>query len=84
MATRTLARPVVLLLTSGWLYGWDAQHGDVPQPAGMTVRDFPAFPTFEPQKPRAIRRGKRLVVIFAAFIVILIAYVAARSRWMPQ
>jgi hypothetical protein len=76
--TRALARPVIVLLTSGRLHAWferhrDQLHAEVP----LEVHDFGAPPAgFEPQKTRAFRRAKLLIVLAAvAGVIALIAVV---------
>jgi hypothetical protein len=75
METRTLARPVILLLSYGWRRGTLAAS---PGPAAAGAPDFGAPAAFVPQKARA---KKRLVgLAAAAFATILAAaiYLAAR------
>jgi hypothetical protein len=76
--TRALARPVIVLLTSGRLHAWferhrDQLHAEVP----VELHDFGAPPAgFEPQKTRAFRRAKLLIVLAAvAGVIALIAVV---------
>src|SRR3954449_13078362 len=73
MPTRSLARPVVLLLSNGWLRPWIEAHPGVRRPEGLTTQSFPGMCSFEPQKQRAIRRAKRVGLIGAALFVLLVA-----------
>lgn len=72
MPTRTLARPVVLLLTNGPAHAYMRQHPDeaAPPPAVAEV-DFSGPEQFVPQKARAIRRFKILAA--AAALAVLAA-----------
>jgi hypothetical protein len=54
--TRTLARPVIVLLTSGFMDGWFARHRDAAEPAPAATYDFGEVQTFVPQRTRAERR----------------------------
>jgi hypothetical protein len=60
MPTRGCARPVVLLLSHGFMYGYFIEHPDdrAPQPR-VEAHDFGAPPSpFVPQKTRALERLK--------------------------
>jgi hypothetical protein len=60
MPTRGCARPVVLLLSHGFMYGYFIEHPDdrAPEPR-VEVHDFGAPPSpFVPQKARALERLK--------------------------
>jgi hypothetical protein len=62
MPTRTLARPVVLLLSFGYSRAWFEQHPDTVAPAPRTSpTEFGAHAAFVPQKVRAIARAKILL-----------------------
>jgi hypothetical protein len=64
--TRTLARPVIVLLTSGRLHAWFERHRDHPNPpAPLAAQTFGAPVFFEPQKTRAVRRAKGLIALAA-------------------
>jgi len=56
MPTRSLARPVVILLTSGFLHGWRRAHPDAVAPEPRTMPDFGSRELFTPQRERALRR----------------------------
>jgi hypothetical protein len=60
--TRTLARPVIVLLSSGRLHAWFSEHADASAPSGPEVTGGFGVPQpFEPQKVRALRRVRMLV-----------------------
>jgi PcRGLX-like N-terminal RIFT barrel domain len=64
--TRTLARPVIVLLTSGRLHAWFERHRDhLNPPAPLAAQTFGAPVFFEPQKTRAVRRAKGLIALAA-------------------
>jgi len=58
--TRTLARPVIVLLSSGLMHPWFQGHRDasLPQPQGHA---FPPHQRFVPQREIAMRRAKLLI-----------------------
>ncbi|MEZ5320128.1 MAG: hypothetical protein R2752_22190, partial [Vicinamibacterales bacterium] len=61
MATRTLARPVIVLLSSGLVLPWLEAHPDAAAPPPeRTPASFGVKPVFVPQKQIAMRRAKRL------------------------
>jgi len=65
--TRALARPVIVLLTSGRLHAWFERHQDrleAPMPLPRGTLGVPS--RFEPQKIRALRRAKRFVALAIA------------------
>ena len=69
MPTRTLARPVVLLLSYGWMHAYFRQHPDVSAPAPVNpFRQWPPPSRFVPQKARAMRRAKVLVAAGAVLV----------------
>ena len=62
MPTRTLCRPLVLLMTQGWRRAWFAAHPEEVRPApAVEVTDFGRPTAFLPQKVIAVRRAKRIV-----------------------
>ncbi len=68
MRTRTLARPVVLLLSFGFMHTWFEQQPFVPAPEPkQTINDFGQPTFFVPQKVRAIRRLK--IILIAGLLV---------------
>jgi hypothetical protein len=77
--TRTLARPVVLLLSLGYTHTHFQKHpDDAAPPPAVAVADFGAPEQFVPQKAKAMRRAKRLIaaggVAFAAGAAGLLAW----------
>jgi hypothetical protein len=71
MPTRTLARPVVLLLSYGYMHAYFQKHPDESAPAPPTVADFGKPEAFVPQKVRAIKRFKLLALAAAAVLGLL-------------
>jgi hypothetical protein len=69
MATRTLTRPMVLLLSHGFMHGYFQRHPAVAMPEAARG-DFGQPAVFEPQKVRA---KKRVVILVAAAGVVLLA-----------
>ncbi|MBN9520247.1 hypothetical protein J0H58_17245 [bacterium] len=65
--TRTLARPVVLLLSMGYTAAhMRANSGDAAPPPAVTPSDFGRPERFVPQKVRAMKRAKLVVAAGAA------------------
>jgi hypothetical protein len=63
MPTRRFARPVIVLLSNGWLHLWfRARAGSLPPPVTVEATDFGSPQPFVPQKTRAIRRAMYLAV----------------------
>jgi hypothetical protein len=62
MKTRTLARPVVILLSNGFMHAYFQKHPDDAAPLQDQVRDFGKPDVFVPQKARA---KKRLLAMLA-------------------
>jgi hypothetical protein len=76
---RFYTRPLILLLTNGVRYAWLAANGGVlPEKIESTSVSFPAATPFEPQKVRAMRRLKILVVAGAILTVGLVALLVIR------
>ena len=64
MPTRQLCRPVVMLLSHGFREGWFEQHRDARAPSPPTGKfEFGKPEVFIPQKAKAIRRFKQLVLL---------------------
>ena len=57
MPTRIFARPVVVLLTSGFLHSWMRSHPTTAAPDPSVRPTYAAPQVFVPQKQRAIRRA---------------------------
>ena len=67
--TAHLARPVVVLLTSGFMHDWCERHPDHAAPAVATqVNTNPPRP-FEPQRIRALRRARFGTAVAAAAVL---------------
>ena len=74
--TRSLCRPVVLLLSLGYTA---AHHDDAAPPPAVTVTDFGRPERFVPQKQTAMKRAKLLV---AAGTVVGVLAVVALGVWL--
>jgi len=61
MPTRTLARPVVVMLSHGWMHAWFTARKDVDAPIGLQSGDFATPERFVPQKLKAMQRAKLIV-----------------------
>ena len=72
MPTRTLARPVVILSTSGFMSSWYAERAHPPAPAPV-AHDFGAPVRFIPQRRRAEERAKWLGVAGLAAAILVAA-----------
>jgi hypothetical protein len=74
MPTKHLCRPVVLLLSHGYRQAWFERYLEAcaPKPT-IEPRSFGKPITFEPQKRRAIRRFKRLVLVGGALAMLSLA-----------
>jgi hypothetical protein len=80
MATRTLARPVVLLLSYGFSRAYFQQHPDVAAPPPTAGHeDFGKPEVFVPQKVRA---KKRLLVLAAVSAVFFLALLLWAVYWL--
>ena len=78
MPTRSLARPVVLLLSYGWRHAHFRQGAFEPaRPPARADHDFGRPEVFVPQKVRALKRFKALAaagaVVFAGGVVYLVS-----------
>jgi hypothetical protein len=74
MKTRTLARPVVIYLTHGYMHAYFQRFPELRAPVPTTVANFGNPKSFVPQKQRAVRRFKLLVASGAAAVIAAIAY----------
>jgi hypothetical protein len=65
--TRTLARPVIILLSNGWRHAYLQRHPDdaAPPPECPSGTDFGRPEVFVPQKVRAKRRFRALAAAAA-------------------
>jgi hypothetical protein len=82
MPTRTLARPVVLMLSNGLMHAYFQKLPETRSevPVDLAAHDFGEPETFVPQKVRAIARLKRLVAA-ATIVVAMLAVLAAVWAW---
>lgn len=75
--TKSLCRPVILMMRYGWSRNWWRLNSNAtaPEPNVRKSADqFGNWTMFVPQKVRAIRRAKRIVIAGAFIASILIAY----------
>jgi hypothetical protein len=82
--TKSLCRPVVLMLNFGWSRAWWQRHPDAsaPPPAVTVIEDqFGEWRMFVPQKVKAIRRAK---VLLSAGAVGGLAGLAGLVWWMVR
>jgi hypothetical protein len=75
--TKSLCRPVVILLNFGWQREWMLEHRDDPAFTEPIDDDFGRPQTFVPQREIAIRRFKRLVAAGGATFVMLVTVLLA-------
>jgi hypothetical protein len=75
--TRAFARPVIVLLTSGFMEGWFTRHPGSEEPKAPDESSFGQHQVFVPQRARAEKRAKWL----AATGAILMVIVAALLLW---
>jgi hypothetical protein len=83
MATHTLARPRVLMLSYGWAHAFFCQHHEADRlevPSDSAAWGQPL--RFVPQKARAVKRAKVLLVSIAT--VFLVAAAAAILAWLAE
>ena len=80
MPTRSTARPVIVVTSSGMLHAWTAARGaeSLPQSAGHA--DFRAPVPFVPQRVRARRRVVQLLVA-AGVVAMVAAGLVVRAVW---
>ncbi|HWW89114.1 MAG TPA: hypothetical protein VNZ26_36225 [Vicinamibacterales bacterium] len=80
MPTRTLARPVVLLLRHGFMHEYLARHPDDQAPApsrDVTWKRWPTPEAFVPQKARATRRAVAGAAVGGVAALMTLGYLAA-------
>ena len=79
MPTRTLARPVVLVLVHGLLRAHFRVHGvtTAPEPRESWAARWPNYESFVPQKALAIRRAKQIAIAGAVGLIALVGIVLA-------
>ena len=73
MPTRTLTRPVVLMLTNGLMHAGCPRTSSMPAPSAAQTADFGAPESFVPQKTRAMKRARLIAAAMAATTVIAAA-----------
>lgn len=79
MPTRTLCRPVVLMLHYGYAHAWFKQHPDARSLPGPITTDFGKPTHFVPQKDIAIKRAKMIIVGSG---VLFLLGLAALAYWL--
>ncbi|MEO8483544.1 MAG: hypothetical protein ABI634_15125 [Acidobacteriota bacterium] len=79
MPTRALARPVIVMLTSGFMQGWFGTQRAPTEPRPTSHGPFGTPQTFVPQRVIAMRRAKLLA---AAIAVSGLAAVVALAIWL--
>jgi hypothetical protein len=80
MKTRTLCRPVALLLAFGWSQTWFESHPEATrkEPASA-LSQWPPHRKFMPQKEISLRRAK--IMLAAGFSVLFLATIVIVSRF---
>jgi hypothetical protein len=73
MPTRVLARPVVVLLTSGFMEGWFKGYPDSVEPKAAVEASFGKPQVFVPQRVRAEKRALWLAGTGVILMVIVVA-----------
>jgi hypothetical protein len=76
--SRTLARPVVLMLSYGFMHSTAATIGLPDGPEVSATADFGAPERFTPQKAIAFRRAKRLMAFGSALVGAGVLWLVAR------
>jgi hypothetical protein len=72
--TRTLARPMVLLLSQGWTHAWFRGNPELPTRISSTrPSQFAALVPFIPQKALALRRAKKIALVCVTLALIATA-----------
>lgn len=80
MPTRALARPVIVLLSSGQWHAWMQEHGDVALPVGSRDVDFGRPVRFVGQRKLAERRARSIVV--GAVVAVVAAAILLAVWWL--
>jgi hypothetical protein len=73
-ATRTLARPIIVLLSSGFMHSWRQLNTGVVAAPPVREVDYGTPRPFEPQRIRAERRSKALGAIGAVVLLATLAW----------
>jgi len=74
LATRTLARPIVVLLSSGFMHSWRQLNTDAAAAPPVREVNYGTPQAFEPQRARALRRAKTLGAIGTAGVLGILAW----------
>lgn len=78
--TRSLCRPVVLMLNFGWSRAWWQSHSEIADPElQLSDTDFGTWSMFVPQKTLALRRAKAIV---AAGVVLGLAAIGVLAVYL--
>ena len=75
--TKSLARPVVLMLSFGWSRAWWQSQPCVPEPESLvnvTPEECAEWRMFVPQKAIAIRRAKKIVVTGSIVFTVIMGW----------
>jgi hypothetical protein len=79
--TKSLCRPVILMLTNGWSRNWWRLNPDATAPEPAVTKspdDFGEWRMFVPQKAKAIKRAKMIVavggILAGGMFVVLLVY----------
>ncbi len=78
--TKSLCRPVVLMMRYGWSHAWWQSHPtpSAPKPTvAVTADEFGTWTHFVPQKAKAMKRAKMLVVLGGLFAIVLFCLLLA-------
>ncbi|EMI44583.1 hypothetical protein RRSWK_02649 [Rhodopirellula sp. SWK7] len=67
--TKSLTRPVILLMNFGWQRSWYLQHRDRPAFREPISEDFGLPTQFIPQRQIAVQRAKVLILLFAMAVL---------------
>ena len=78
-ATKALARPVIILLSSGFMHSWRQLNAGVIAPPPAREVDYGTPQVFEPQRIRAERRAKTVGATVAAVLVATLAWLMWRT-----
>jgi hypothetical protein len=76
--SRTLARPVVLMLSYGFMHATAEGSGLPDGPEAPATADFGVPERFTPQKEIAFRRAKLLIGLGSALVVVLLVWLLIR------
>jgi hypothetical protein len=76
--TRSLARPVVVLLSCGFMHAYDQRHAEASAPLPSWEGGFGEPETFVPQKALAIERAKAMASAAVAASLVAVAWLFAR------